>query len=382
MTGRLRGDDACAGMSPVRTTCPYCGVGCGVLASPDGDGCRRCAAIPTIPPIGPAVFEGRGAGETLSLRRPPALARNRRVRVTGTQALDDSWRNGFGKVIAEHGPDAVAFYVSGPTADRGLLRRQQADEGLHRLGQHRHQFAAVHGRPVAATSAPSAATACPAATRTWNWPISWCWSAPTRPGATRCSTSACSPPGRRGRPAIVVIDPRRTATADLADLHLPSGPAPTCCCSTACWPSASAAGHRLRLRRRPHRGLRRRAASGGRPGASRRGRSTAACRKATWPVSIACSHTERTVTVYSQGVNQSASGTDKVNAIINCHLAPAASASPAWGRSRSPASPTPWAGARSAGWPTSWPRTWILPRPGHRPRRPLLERRTSPGSPA
>src|SRR5690606_35157620 len=31
--------------------------------------------------------------------------------------------------------------------------------------------------------------------------------------------------------------------------------------------------------------------------------------------------TERTVTIYSQGVNQSSSGTDKVNAIINCHLA-------------------------------------------------------------
>ena len=31
--------------------------------------------------------------------------------------------------------------------------------------------------------------------------------------------------------------------------------------------------------------------------------------------------TERVVTLYSQGVNQSAQGTDKVNAIINCHLA-------------------------------------------------------------
>src|SRR5207302_4889968 len=30
---------------------------------------------------------------------------------------------------------------------------------------------------------------------------------------------------------------------------------------------------------------------------------------------------ERVVTCYSQGVNQSAQGTDKVNAIINCHLA-------------------------------------------------------------
>src|SRR5262249_14765561 len=31
--------------------------------------------------------------------------------------------------------------------------------------------------------------------------------------------------------------------------------------------------------------------------------------------------TARVVTCYSQGVNQSAQGTDKVNAIINCHLA-------------------------------------------------------------
>jgi assimilatory nitrate reductase catalytic subunit len=31
--------------------------------------------------------------------------------------------------------------------------------------------------------------------------------------------------------------------------------------------------------------------------------------------------TERVLTVYSQGVNQSSTGTDKVNAIINCHLA-------------------------------------------------------------
>ncbi len=38
---------------------------------------------------------------------------------------------------------------------------------------------------------------------------------------------------------------------------------------------------------------------------------------------------------------------------------PAASASRAWGRSRSPASPTPWAGARSAGSPTSLPRIWV-----------------------
>jgi assimilatory nitrate reductase catalytic subunit len=41
--------------------------------------------------------------------------------------------------------------------------------------------------------------------------------------------------------------------------------------------------------------------------------------------------TERVVTLYSQGVNQSASGTDKVNAIINCHLAMACIGRPGMG---------------------------------------------------
>jgi len=27
-----------AGEAPVRSTCPYCGVGCGVLATPDSNG--------------------------------------------------------------------------------------------------------------------------------------------------------------------------------------------------------------------------------------------------------------------------------------------------------------------------------------------------------
>src|SRR6516164_870980 len=48
----------------VKTTCPYCGVGCGVEATPKS-------------------------------------------------AVEVSVANGFARVIAEHGPDAVAFYVSG-----------------------------------------------------------------------------------------------------------------------------------------------------------------------------------------------------------------------------------------------------------------------------
>ena len=65
--------------------------------------------------------------------------------------------------------------------------------------------------------------------------------------------------------------------------------------------------------------------------------------------------TPRVVTLWSQGINQSETGTDGANAIINAHLLTGRMASRARGLSPSPASPTRWAGARWGRWRTSWP---------------------------
>ena len=78
---------------------------------------------------------------------------------------------------------------------------------------------------------------------------------------------------------------------------------------------------RSRLYRRAHDGLR---------GGARRSAEPRPCRHCRCDWAFAgdlhafydlFAATERAVTVYSQGVNQSSAGTDKVNAIINCHLA-------------------------------------------------------------
>ena len=92
------------------------------------------------------------------------------------------------------------------------------------------------------------------------------------------------------------------------------------CCSI--WSRAAPATATLSARARP--GLRRRARGRARLGAvARRGGADRRCRRrATSPTFFDWfAGTERTVTLYSQGVNQSSAGTDKVNAIINCHLA-------------------------------------------------------------
>ncbi len=52
----------------MRTTCPYCGVGCGVLAVPDGNGGATISGDPGIPAnFGRLCSKGAALGETLSL---------------------------------------------------------------------------------------------------------------------------------------------------------------------------------------------------------------------------------------------------------------------------------------------------------------------------
>ena len=51
-----------------RTTCPYCGVGCGVLATPDGKGGAAISGDPDHPAnFGRLCSKGSALGETLAL---------------------------------------------------------------------------------------------------------------------------------------------------------------------------------------------------------------------------------------------------------------------------------------------------------------------------
>ena len=98
---------------PVRTTCPYCGVGCGVLATADGQGGAAIAGDADHPAnFGRLCVKGAALGETLSLE-----GRLLHPEIGGRQA---SWDDALdavaaaiGATVAEHGPRAVAFYVSG-----------------------------------------------------------------------------------------------------------------------------------------------------------------------------------------------------------------------------------------------------------------------------
>src|SRR6201994_2655991 len=101
-----------------RTTCPYCGVGCGVLATADGRGGAAISGDPEHPAnFGRLCSKGSALGETLGLETRllhPMLRQGDGAlkRTSWADALDQVAK-GFADTIAKYGPDSVAFYLSG-----------------------------------------------------------------------------------------------------------------------------------------------------------------------------------------------------------------------------------------------------------------------------
>ena len=97
---------------PVRTACPYCGVGCGVVGLMQAGGLRVSGDAAHPANQGLLCSKGTALGSTVGLegRQLHPMIGPRRAswdEATGLVARR------FSETIARHGPDSVAFYVSG-----------------------------------------------------------------------------------------------------------------------------------------------------------------------------------------------------------------------------------------------------------------------------
>src|SRR3954464_3388375 len=105
-------------MREVKSTCCYCGVGCGVVIETDGEritGVRGDAEHPAN--FGRLCTKGSTlhltAGSTARALRPELrqARATTRERVSWDTALDFA-ADQFAAIIREHGPDSVGFYIS------------------------------------------------------------------------------------------------------------------------------------------------------------------------------------------------------------------------------------------------------------------------------
>ncbi|MFV0384338.1 molybdopterin-dependent oxidoreductase [Paracoccus sp. (in: a-proteobacteria)] len=300
---------------PARTTCPYCGVGCGVLATPDAAGGLTIEGDPDHPAnFGRLCVKGSALGETVG-RQGRLLAPLIAGRKAGWNEALDLVAARFADTIARHGPDSVALYVSGQllTEDyyvanklmKGFIGSANIDTNSRlcmasSVAGHRRAFGS-DTVPGLYEDLETADTVVLVGSN-----LAWC-----HPVLFQRLAAARQVRGTR----VVVIDPRRTATCDIADLHL------------ACAAGSDAAIFNLLLAEIDRRGLiAPDAPVEGLADCLKAARRTPADMTGLPPEDLArfldmwCD-SERVVTVYSQGINQSETGTDKVNAILNCHLA-------------------------------------------------------------
>ena len=331
------------------------------------------AATPSIPPIsaGSAPRARRWA------RRSGSTAGCSIPRSTGDapswdEALDLVARR-FSQTIAEHGPDAVAFYVSGQllTEDyyvanklmKGFIGSANIDTNSRLCMA---SSVAGHSRAFGADTVPGSYEDLELADLVVlvGSNLAWC-----HPVLYQRIAAA-----KAERPEMKVVRDRSAPHRDRRDRRPASGDrarTATSRCSTACSPISASTARSTDDYVAAH-------TTGFARGACRRrgARPCRHCRSAP-----ACSHDElrpllRPVRRDREGghLSTARASTSRRRAPTRSTPSstaispPAASAGRAWGRSRSPASPTRWAGARSAGWPTCSPRIWSSKTPSDRDR--------------
>jgi assimilatory nitrate reductase catalytic subunit len=307
----------------IRTTCPYCGVGCGVLARAT-DGIAEISGDPEHPANrGALCSKGSALGDTVGLQGRLLRPQVRRAHVEWNFALD-AVAQGFSHFIEQHGPDSVAFYLSGQllTEDyyvanklmKGFIGSANIDTNSRlcmssAVAAHKRAF----GEDLVPTSYEDLELAdlvvLVGSNTAWCHPVLY----------QRIVRAKEQRPSMR----IVVIDPRRTPTCDVADLHLPlrAGTDVTLFNGLLSWLAqhrivdhAFVEAHTLGAAR----ALLVADNTAGDVGSVARlcGLDIKALQEFyEWFAS-----TERVVTMFSQGVNQSSCGTDKANSIINAHL--------------------------------------------------------------
>lgn len=295
------------------TTCPYCGVGCGVFAGADG----TIKGDPNHPAnAGRLCSKGTQLGETIGLEG--------RLLTPRVDGQDVGWDRALGLVadkfraaIAEYGPDSVAFYVSGQLLTEDYYAANKLMKGYigsanidtnSRLCM--ASSVAGHKRAFGSDTVPGCYEDIEKADLVVLVGSNLAWCHPVL--YQRLVAAKAARPGMR----VVNIDPRRTATSDVADMHLSIAP------------DGDVALFNAVLRRivdegRVDAGYIANHVTGfdAAVEAARQGGDTGLSSEDLDTFTALWAGTERVVTIYSQGVNQSVCGTDKVNAILNCHLA-------------------------------------------------------------
>ena len=308
----------------VKTTCAYCGVGCGIKAEilDEEKHLIKIVGDSEHPAnYGRLCSKGAALAETVSLENRLLTPVVEEKEVAWGVALDEVARR-LKETLETYGPDAVAFYGSGQLLTEDYYVANKLMKGFIGSANMDTNSRLCMASTVAGQKRAFGADAVPGNYQDLELAdllvlvgsnTAWCH--PVLFQRIRAEKE------KRPELKIVVIDPRRTETCDIADLHLAIEPDSDVELFTGLL-------HYLIENKRVDNGFIDKHTTGYAQ------LSEAGSKCSLSQVADYCrveredlkrfyqwfSVHAKTVTSWSQGVNQSLSGTDKVNAIINCHL--------------------------------------------------------------
>ncbi len=311
--------------STTLTTCPYCGVGCGVearirdnrLIAVSGD-----AAHPAN--SGRLCVKGSALHETTGQQGRLLYPQIKGKRASWDAALGTVAET-FSRLIDQHGPDSVAFYLSGQILTEDYYVANKLMKGFIGSANVDTNSRLCMSSAVAGQKRAFGSDTVPAcyddldeadlvllvgSNAAWAHPILY----------QRLARAKQQRPNMK----VVVLDPRRTATCDLADLHLALKPGSDAFVFNGLLSYLASNGALDHDYMEQHCEGIDAALDQARLQCPDVATTAALCGLETADLEWLYRQfavTERSLTFYSQGINQSSSGTDKANAIINCHLA-------------------------------------------------------------
>lgn len=310
----------------IKSTCAYCGVGCGIEARPRSNGRLEVRGDKEHPSnYGKLCTKGIALGDTV-IHDGRLLAP--KLKTKAGDWYDTEWdealsrvAKGFAETVEKYGPDSVAFYVSGQllTEDyyvankliKGFLGSANIDSNSRlcmasTVVGHKRAFG-MDTVPVCYEDLEKTDLVILVGSN-----LAWCHPVLFQRLRAAKQTNA--------NLKVIVIDPRRNESCEIADLHLAINPG-----------SDVSLFNGLLVHLGEHNRMDHSFIGSSTNGFSDAYQSalndadvsdtTGIDRESLEQFYEYFAQTEKVITIYSQGVNQSSQGSDKVNSIINCHLA-------------------------------------------------------------
>lgn len=318
----------------IKSTCAYCGVGCGIEARPTSLGKLEVRGDKDHPSnYGKLCTKGIALGDTVT----PLGRLTQPAHIQNEQKQELDWNNAtqlvadkFNQTIEEFGADSVAFYVSGQLLTEDYYVANKLMKGFIGSGNidsnSRLCMASTvvgHKRAFGSDTVPVCYEDLEQADLVVITGSNLAWCHPVLFQRLRAAKQA--------NPAlkVIVIDPRYTDTCEIADIHLALESGSDVALFNGLLgylddndklDSDYIENHTQGFTESIRSATRYRYTEAGWGDKSVPELTGLTEQQLKQFYSLFASN-EKVLTIYSQGVNQSTQGCDKVNAIINCHLA-------------------------------------------------------------